>query len=67
MSGGLGTRQQAVAAAATTWLYACQLADSMSPRELAEAAWHVGGRTVDDLEAEIRELRGLPQHLGGVA
>lgn len=33
----------------------------LTPRELAEGAWYPGcGKTVDQLEAEIRDSRGLP-------
>lgn len=33
----------------------------MTPREQAEAAYTPSGPSVDELEAEIRERRGLPR------
>ena len=35
--------------------------DSLSPREAAEQAYEPGGRSVDELEDVIREMRGLPK------
>jgi hypothetical protein len=38
-----------------------QLIASMTPRQQAEAAYTPTGPSVDELEARIREERGLPQ------
>lgn len=34
--------------------------DSLPPREAAEEAFVPGGPSVDEIEAQIRRLRGLP-------
>lgn len=54
------TRGEAVHEAGQHLATARRVADSMTPRQLAEASWHVGcGHTVDELEDRIRERRGL--------
>jgi len=55
------TYEQAIAKAGTILATGRRTAEQMSPRQLAEAAWHAGcDKTVDQLEDEIRRRRGLP-------
>lgn len=57
---GRPTRDQALDAAAQTLVTARATAAQRTPREQAEAAWHVGSPyTVDELEDRIRARRGL--------
>lgn len=57
----MSTRAQVVAAAGDLAAEQHLARLAMTPREQAEAAWTPGcGHTVDQLEAEIREERGLP-------
>lgn len=54
------SRGEAVAAAGTVLARAWAAQDERTPREAAEAAYVPGGPTVPQLEARIRERRGLP-------
>lgn len=54
------SRAAAVVEAAAVLARARAALDERSPREAAEAAYVPGGRSVSDLEAEIRRRRGLP-------
>jgi len=54
------SRPEAVTAAGTVLARARAALDERTPREAAEAAYVPGGPTVEQLEAQIRERRGLP-------
>jgi hypothetical protein len=55
------TYEQAIAKAGAILATGRRTAEQMNPRELAEAAWHAGcSKSVDQLEDEIRQRRGLP-------
>ena len=51
----------AIAAAGEALAAAWERFDSMTPAEAARAAYMPGGPSVEELEARIRELRGLPE------
>lgn len=55
------TKAESVKAAAEVIATGSRIADESTPRQVAEAAWHVGcGSTVDELEDRERARRGLP-------
>lgn len=53
-------REDAIAAAAGALAHARRLLAERTPRESALAAWTPTGPGVDELEARIRVLRGMP-------
>ncbi|HVK20442.1 MAG TPA: hypothetical protein VM677_03695 [Actinokineospora sp.] len=54
------TREQAITAAGRILALARAERDSLPPRLAAEAAHYAGGPSVDEIERQIREMRGLP-------
>lgn len=54
------TREQAIERAAAAFANTLATCAQMTPREQAEAAYHPGGPSIEDLEDEIRADRGLP-------
>lgn len=54
------TRQECIDEAGYALAMSNHLCAGMTPREQAEAAWTPTGPPVDELEARIREQRGLP-------
>ncbi|PXY16716.1 hypothetical protein [Prauserella flavalba] len=52
--------REAIEKAAHIFALACAEPDALPPRLAAEAAWYSGGPSVDEIEAKIREMRGLP-------
>lgn len=50
----------ALDAAAQTYVDAVARRDALSPRDAATAAYVPGGPSIDQLETEIRAMRGLP-------
>ena len=60
------TRDEAITNAARVYSHMRATCAQMTPREQAEAAYAVGGPSVDELEDRIRIRRGLaPIHTGG--
>lgn len=56
------TRSESVAAAGRALAATRAAQAGMTPREQAEAAWEpTCGKTVEDLEDQIRDQRGLPR------
>ena len=59
-SGGVTTREEAIAEAGAKFAASRWACAQMTPREQAEAAWTPTSRfTVDELEARIRARRGM--------
>lgn len=56
----LVTREQAIAEAGRIFAIARAERDALPPRLAAEAAYQAGGPSVDEIERQIREMRGLP-------
>lgn len=54
------TRDEAIAAAGKALAAGRAEQAQRTPREAAEAAYQPGGKSIDELEALIREQRGLP-------
>lgn len=51
------SREECFAAAGAALAAAIERLDSLSPREAAEAAWQIGGPSVDELERRIAARR----------